>query len=110
MIEIKQVYSSDIDKVWSWEPENPYSFHFPFDVFIGEKGNDAADIFTILVSSVDRLSEIDQSTKCIVLPRLDMPMLIDIVSAIVKHCAAKEDPVLELRKCFHWEYEGYNND
>ena len=48
--EVRGYYCSDIDNIQTWEPDNIDEFNFFLDIYIGYKGREGSDYYTVNVA------------------------------------------------------------
>jgi len=115
-IEIKDLFSSAIENIWEWTPPDPYDVYFDLSLNIGLKGEEAADIFQIVVSTPQGMqgkarpgSNIIDDRSTLIVERYDREEVRRHLEEVVAKCDS--DSQIEwqwkLQRYFRWEYEDY---
>ena len=97
--EIKTTLSNDVQDQLS-SGCTLFSFLFQHDVYIGERNGEGSDIFSVMVASPDRISELSGEKTYLVLPLVSQSILDKLFDEIV----ATAD-LQVLRKALNWEFE-----
>ncbi len=115
-IEIQNFFSSDIDEIENWKPQNDSDVYYNLEIEIGEKDEVGGNLFQIEVGTPEGVRKCRESISGIFSDR--NLLLVDQYSwrvvkqrliEIVNHCAASnwEETVTRLQRYFLWEYEDY---
>lgn len=119
-IEIKSFTSFDLigenGEFWDlWELPDQDNVRIDFDIEIGEKGGDAADIFTSVIFTgsakgecLKMNGELPYEGRVFHFDRFEGRKIWEHLNAVVASCARSrwEETALELNRHFLWEFEG----
>lgn len=116
-LEIKNISASDIGRVSleEWTPQNPEDIWIPMSMEIGEKGDDASNIFLFTIATPEgiqkNLNASGQYYKfgrfCLIVKQYNWKTIKNIIQERVKRCQRNswEESVKLLSRNFKWEYE-----
>ena len=108
VLQVKALHCSDIDDMAELTLNPPTSFSMPFQFSIGEEGSDAADIFEIVVCSMDRIETTRRhGGPFIALPLLIPSVVAEFVARLVVYANMQDDPLACLVTHLAWEFDGY---
>jgi hypothetical protein len=108
-------FSSDVENLNGFRPSSLADIYFPLELSIGVKGEKAADLFQILVTSPEALRKRAKTNiygpgrHCLIVFEYDWPAIKAYLEELVLKCAADtwEEVTQKLSRYFHWEYEDY---
>lgn len=108
--EIGVIYCSDLWDFDTVAAKSIDSFELYFQMDLGPIGEIGADIFSIMVLSMDKDTEAYANSTKIVLPYFDSKLIESTILQMVEKCNTENEPLYALRKVFDWEFEGYEVD
>lgn len=113
-----EVFRSDgHHTVETWIPDDPFDVAICLTIHVGPKDSIARDLFETAIYTKTALKKCekeygkeftDQQSDTIVVERYVWPEIRKNLDAIIEGCLRETpgDTLNELRKHFHWEYEG----
>ena len=114
-MELKDVQSADLEcSLAEWRPEDPTDIYIGVEFSIGEKGEEAADLYQCVVATPKGLegtsSELIISDRALIVVRcFDWPHIEEHIKSILERCNShsKFEMQERLTRYFMWEYEDY---
>lgn len=127
-LEIKDIYSGDIEEVWNWQKTSNESVYFQLEIEVGECGVSGGNLFQLIVATPEgfRVHHVGEAKKSflslkainkslgknslLIINDYSWERLLERLNQIIKSCEKEtwEQSIYELRKNFFWEYEGLN--
>jgi hypothetical protein len=114
--EIKGYFSSDVDDLRTWTPASPEDVYIAIEISIGVVGDDAADIFQLLVACPEAIRGrfAGTTSSCpgrahLLLASYDWAVVAAYCESVVSQCIDETWEKTAERLCRHflWEYEDY---
>ncbi|WP_409290599.1 Imm8 family immunity protein [Peribacillus sp. SCS-37] len=114
MLEIKDVYSSDINEVWKWVPRDPEEIYYLLEFNVGYVNDKASDIFYVFVATPEGLRKRKKTSsdwvtnKHLIVRDYSFDLVEAKINEILFKCTGPdwEKSVQNLLKYFDWEYDG----
>ncbi len=116
-LEIKDIWSSDVENVNRWVPDDRSTVFIQIYIAIGVEGDERADNFQLVVATPTGIRKWAEEYKLdLVLKRnvfvyreFSWKSLKRDIDAVVKKCESDtwNESVLKLQRYFLWEYEDY---
>lgn len=116
ILEIKDIVSVDISKVWEWHPKKLAEIYFVLEMEIGYKSKDSADVFQVIVATPEAIRSREKhlpnyipGRKYFIVLSYSWADLEKELTKIVEGCSAEtwEESVKKLSRYFLWEYEDH---
>jgi len=108
--EIKQYWSSDIENLDDWAPDDSQHVDIWFSVAIGIKGEVGADNFQVHLVSQNQLSQVENKEYLLVIPYYETwTNVMEHLNRAIQACKdiSWAGMSSQLEKLFLWEYHNY---
>jgi hypothetical protein len=110
---IKSLSSPDVE-IDAWQPDPDQGVYVLLQVEIAEAGDNRADVFSIMVATLEGLrqhgrGEVISDRATLILSRFSWPAVRQWLDATLARCGGRDwnESVLRLQRYFRWEYEDF---
>lgn len=115
-LEIKSIFSSDIDDLYNWEAEDTSCVCFQISIDVGPIDEEGSNIFQVLIATpsglhitMEKYDVARYERNVMVYQNYSFDKLHEDLKNIVFKCQCDSyhESVLKLQRFFLWEYEDY---